>query len=203
VTVRADRFSPYFNRPEAYGIALEPLSAYRHLFPFDETSVRRLAYHFEIVDRRTSELEKQVTQAIGKYDEWRSHQSESALWCDDDGSTITVYDHRWGWPRSVTVLDAAAAALHRLCWQITSWREVQAKLGAGFSMDTLKAAAEDLAERGLLIEEADKLLVLTLRQPGYRRAPSWEEIRTASIASPNIPCPRPTLQPFARLLAKP
>jgi len=41
-----DRFSPYFDRPEAYGIAeLRPFATYADVFP-PHADVRRLAYHF-------------------------------------------------------------------------------------------------------------------------------------------------------------
>jgi hypothetical protein len=45
---RADRFSPYFKRPELYGIQVTPGEAYEHIFPFGKSQVERLAYHYDI-----------------------------------------------------------------------------------------------------------------------------------------------------------
>jgi ribosomal peptide maturation radical SAM protein 1 len=46
VHLSIDRFSPYFDTPEAYGIeSLEPISGYKDVFP-DGTDIGKLAYHF-------------------------------------------------------------------------------------------------------------------------------------------------------------
>ena len=46
--VRADRFSPYFERPAEFGIVnLRPNAAFAFVFPFPVDCLRRLAYYFE------------------------------------------------------------------------------------------------------------------------------------------------------------
>ncbi|HID23562.1 MAG TPA: RiPP maturation radical SAM protein 1, partial [Planctomycetaceae bacterium] len=53
--VRPDRFSPYFQWPERYGIKnLRPHRAFRFVYPFDEDVLRRIAYYheFEYADGR-------------------------------------------------------------------------------------------------------------------------------------------------------
>jgi ribosomal peptide maturation radical SAM protein 1 len=46
--VRADRFSPYFEDPAAYGIArLRPNRSFPFVYPFPDESLTRLAYYFE------------------------------------------------------------------------------------------------------------------------------------------------------------
>ena len=46
--VRLDRFSPYFEAPEQHGMANpRPNRAFRHVYPFDDASLRRLAYYYE------------------------------------------------------------------------------------------------------------------------------------------------------------
>lgn len=53
--VRVDRFSPYHNDPEKFGIEnLRPYRGFRFLYPFNETELLRLAYYhdFDFMDDR-------------------------------------------------------------------------------------------------------------------------------------------------------
>ena len=45
--VRYDRFSPYHDRPQDYGLSLVPNRAYRLVYPVAEEMLRGLAYCFE------------------------------------------------------------------------------------------------------------------------------------------------------------
>ena len=46
--IRLDRFSPYFNRPDAFGMRnVRAHSYYRYVFPLAEADLNRLAYYFE------------------------------------------------------------------------------------------------------------------------------------------------------------
>ena len=193
--VRADRFSPYHGDPAGHGVELEPLPAYRHLFPFGDASIRRLAYHFAMRSPALERHDAYTAQAAEQYAVWRARQPESALWCEEDGERGVVHDRRWGWPETATELTHAAAGLHRLCWQATSWRQVLAILAPRFGEAALAGAADDLEAKGLLLREGGTLLVLALRQPGHRAAPSWEEVRRGDPPHAlNWPPPPPARQ---------
>src|SRR5262249_45198083 len=50
-----DRFSPYFNDPDAYGLSpAYPARPYTHVYPFPDGSLRRLAYFYdsEVFERK-------------------------------------------------------------------------------------------------------------------------------------------------------
>ncbi len=54
--IRLDRFSPYFNDPQAHGIEnVRPPSLHRRLYPFDRAEQFRTCYHFDFdyVDKRS------------------------------------------------------------------------------------------------------------------------------------------------------
>ena len=180
--VRADRFSPYHGDPASYGVVLEPLPVYRHLFPFGEASVRRLAYHFAMRSPALERHDAYTAEAEAQYAVWRARQRDSALWCEEGGDAVVVHDRRWGWPETTMELTRAAAELHRLCWQVTPWRQILAALASRFGEGALAEAAEELSTRGLLLRENENLLALALRQPGYRAAPSWEEVRRGDVS---------------------
>jgi magnesium-protoporphyrin IX monomethyl ester (oxidative) cyclase len=62
--VRFDRFSPYFTRPDAYGLDLHPLDFYELVYPFPEAVLQHLAYYF--ADRRiTSPYFTAMARAFG------------------------------------------------------------------------------------------------------------------------------------------
>ena len=98
-----------------------------------------------------------------------------------NGGQIVVHDERHGFAQETIALIGAEAALLDMCWQVTSWRAVREALSARFSRDELESAAEALDARGWMVLEGEHLLALPLRQPGFRRAPSWPELREGQI----------------------
>jgi ribosomal peptide maturation radical SAM protein 1 len=179
--VLADRFSPYFQKPESFGVRLEPAAAYRSIYPFDETGVRRLAYHFDMHSAALDCIEETAAPMVAEQGVWSDHHAESALYCEDEGETVVVADERWGWDRAVRVFDGAEAEVLRLCWRITSWNRIELELGPHLSDTVLRAAIDRLLSLGLLLQEEGQFLALPLRQPGWRRAPTWGELAEAPI----------------------
>jgi len=46
--IRMDRFSPYFEKPEEFGMTnVRPMAPYKFLYPFPHASLMRIAYHFD------------------------------------------------------------------------------------------------------------------------------------------------------------
>jgi magnesium-protoporphyrin IX monomethyl ester (oxidative) cyclase len=45
--IRFDRFSPYHQRPEQFGLALEPMESYRRIYPLAESVLQDIAYFFQ------------------------------------------------------------------------------------------------------------------------------------------------------------
>jgi ribosomal peptide maturation radical SAM protein 1 len=176
---RADRFSPYFDHPEQFGVTLGPLPAYRHIFPFDDMSLRRLGYHFDMHSDALAVWREATDTAAHAYAEWRTHQRKNALWCEDDGETMVIHEQRRGWPAQAHTLRGAEAALARFAWCIRGWPQIDAELGALHGRSALGTATAALEERGWLLREQSSVLMLPLRQPGWCRAPSWDEIRHA------------------------
>ncbi|MBL6458673.1 RiPP maturation radical SAM C-methyltransferase [Belnapia sp. T6] len=188
--VLADRFSPYFQRSEDFGVRLDPAPAYRFIHPFGEASVRNLAYHFHMRSDALAEVERIVAPMRAELRQWADHFRDSALYCRDDGEGVTVFEERWGWPRSARRFEGPEAELLRLCWQITSWNFTKAKLGVDFPEEALSKALDRLVELGLVVREGTEFLALPLRQPGWRRAPTWSEItgdRTIDHPPPTAP----------------
>jgi ribosomal peptide maturation radical SAM protein 1 len=174
--VLADRFSPYFQSPESFGVSLEPAPAYRFIYPFGDTSVREFAYHFHMRSHSLGRVEDMVAPMRAEYRLWRRHVTDSALFSEDTGDAVIVTDSRWEWEPATRVLSDAAAELLRLCWCIRSWAIIRHRLGSRFGLGVLRDTLEDLVDSGIILQENQEFICLALRQPGCRRAPTWREI---------------------------
>jgi ribosomal peptide maturation radical SAM protein 1 len=179
--VLADRFSPYFQRPDSFGIRIEPAPAYNFIYPFDKASVQRLAYHFHIGSKALDRIENDVAPMKAEQRLWCEHHEESALYCRHSGEEVVVTDARWGWTQSTRTFSGAEAEVLRLCWRITPRYRIEAKLGNRFGSAALEAATNRLLDLGFLVREEEEFLALPLRQPGWCRAPTWNEILEARI----------------------
>lgn len=177
---RADRFSPFHRTPDRFGVTLQPLAAYRHIFPFDDAAIARLGYHFILRSEALDRMGDYTEAAEAQSWHWRRHHGESALWMTEHNGVV-VHDRRWGRPPATHALHGAEAGLLSLCWQATAWRAVLRDLGDRFPEQALRDAAARLEALDLLITEADSLLALPLRQPGFRRAPAATQLRTRDI----------------------
>ncbi len=186
IPTRGDRFSPYFNEREKFGVVLDPLPAYRHIYAGDPATHPRLGYHFVMRSPALAEAPRYTAACAGEISVWRAHQATSALWIENG----RVHDRRHGWPATERVLDPDEAALMALAWQIVPWKRVLAEIGDGAA-----AAAERMQAAGWLLREGQSVLALPLRQPGFRRAPSIAEIR--SLIGLELPVDLPVDLPVA------
>lgn len=91
------RFSPYHNQPESFGITLKPSWHYSFIYPFDQKTLARLAYIFEVKGRFDSDL-SYVRTTGALVTQWRkTYDSEvcTLTWEEQDGKVI-IRDRRPG-----------------------------------------------------------------------------------------------------------
>ena len=179
--VLADRFSPYFQRPESFGVRLEPASAYCFIYPFDEASVRRLAYHFDMHSGALDCIAEIAAPMLAEQRMWSEHHTQSALYCEDQDDALIVTDQRWGWDQVVRRFEGAEAEVLRQAWRITSWSRIELELGPRFGDAVLRAAIDRLLGLGLLLHEEGQYLALPLRRPGSRRASRNEQAEARTV----------------------
>jgi len=113
--VRFDRYSPYFNQAESYGLDLEPLDYYRLTYSFPVEDLDDLAYYF--VDRGAGEYmlaAAEWTHVLGtlvaQWHEAWNRPERPRLTLTRDASGARVVDTRGGEPREIS-LDADTLAL--------------------------------------------------------------------------------------------
>jgi ribosomal peptide maturation radical SAM protein 1 len=207
--VRADRFSPYFTRPEKYGVTLSPLPAYKYVFPWPEDQVRRLAYHFSMSSEALAAAEDYTREAAAAVRRWRDEEGKNCLYCHDDGAAIEVVRERGGEEDLRLSLSGAAAAVYRHCWRSRTRAQIGRALGGRFTDAEIDAALRELDDHGILLREGHRSLSLALRQPGFKRGVLAEELRDAGArahvrhvladeADDSPPAPSPPLLPIRR-----
>jgi hypothetical protein len=176
--VRADRFSPYFSSPERYGVTLTPLPAYRYVFVGPDDERRRLAYHFMMDSEQLRRANDYARPAIDMVRRWVAEQGGSALYAFDDGAHVEVVREREGARAQRFLLRGAEAAVHRYCWRSRSRAQIAGQLGERYRAAEIDAALAQLEDSELILSEGVKHLALALRQPGWRRGLTAEDLRT-------------------------
>jgi ribosomal peptide maturation radical SAM protein 1 len=91
------RFSPYHNQPESFGIKLRPSWHYSFIYPFDQETLARIAYIFEIKGRFDDDLT--YLRTAGKIvAEWRKifDSDVCTLTWEQQDNTIIIRDRRPG-----------------------------------------------------------------------------------------------------------
>jgi ribosomal peptide maturation radical SAM protein 1 len=111
------RFTPYFNNAAGNGIdGVRALAEYRAVFPFEQDTLNRLAYHFEFAfaDGRDEELTASVEELLqSAVARWQDRYGCARLDLVDHAGGVMIVDARSDRP-VVFVLDHYASIIYRL-----------------------------------------------------------------------------------------
>jgi ribosomal peptide maturation radical SAM protein 1 len=172
-----DRFSPYFERPEEYGFRrVRPLAAYRHIYPFPDAALRRIAFSFdydyapgaEPADVEALREEVQAWQNAPRLGRLRSRKN-------GDGSLLLVDTRAEAGSREV-VLDGLEQLLYRACGDIRNRDELLALAREEYREDgrddeEIGRRLASFVERRLMVTDGDRFLSLAMAD-GARSAPA-------------------------------
>jgi hypothetical protein len=174
--LRLDRFSSYFEGPELHGFSsVRPGAAYRHIYPFGDEALGRVAYSFDydygpgIKSPPMHELRRQVLA-------WqRDHLLGELRAFEGEGGSLWLLDTRPGSVVHRVRLDAVDAALYRACEDICSrteaGRRVRAELGEfAAPADEIESRLSSFVERRLMARAGDRFLSLALTERPAARA---------------------------------
>jgi magnesium-protoporphyrin IX monomethyl ester (oxidative) cyclase len=177
--IRFDRFSPYHQRPESYGLELEPLPAYRLVYPLADAVLEDLAYFFRAVGglpervRETAVLSRDVTERWRA--EYKSPRRAQLVIESDQGGTIRIRDTRTCATASSHVLSGQLASLFRIVESPITLQGILARFHDGGSTapvepDVIEGLAELRARR--LIWRSSTQYVALATPPPQRRMPN-------------------------------
>jgi magnesium-protoporphyrin IX monomethyl ester (oxidative) cyclase len=164
--VRFDRFSPYHDERERYGLELRPVDWYALTYPFPPEALENLAYYFADHDY-AAPYAFNVARMLGKLraavDRWIARWEEGPppeLRLDRRGDTAYVFDSRSGAPVEYPLDPAALRVLEAL----SAARKPAALAGELEGID-VEAQVAALAARGLVFHEGERWMSLVVPPP--------------------------------------
>lgn len=164
--IRLDRFSPYFNHPDAYGITeILPDPSYRYVYPFPSESLGKLAYFF--IFRYTDGYDPikvgfPLLKTIAK---WLRPESFSVLYAIPGDELLVVCDTRPGSRENRLVLSGFQKEIYQFCDAVHSFRAIVALSAERFphvSPGEIRTFLEQMVEKRLMLEENDSFLSLAI-----------------------------------------
>jgi len=146
-TVRLDRFSPLFSRPEAHGVrSISVVPSYRWIYPFDEQALSNLAYYFSFEADYPKPL-RNYTRGLGRrVAAWRSAYDKAALFFLRKDNQVFVADTRRCASEMLSRLGPAHAALLQFCSEGKTREEACRHLSSRFEMRESSAADAVVAQ---------------------------------------------------------
>ncbi|MGX7829566.1 RiPP maturation radical SAM C-methyltransferase [Actinokineospora sp. 24-640] len=172
--IRFDRFSPYVENPQQYGLALtEPFPGYKYAYPgLSDEDIWNIAYHFEgefTDDPRNAELRRRLAARIRL---WRNHHETASFTYRLGFDSVLLDDRRPGLPREQTILAGDEAKLFRAVIGGTRFRDLQAQGWDGPRWDFALELLHNWQRRRWVMIEGTKVIALPIRhEPSAHRTP--------------------------------
>ena len=173
--IRMDRFSPYFCAPEKYGLVnVRPLSVYRYIYPFDEPSLRRIAYYFDFDYEPSVDPRGYADDVIAYVDAWQQRPDSGTLesMTRADGKLVLL-DSRPEAVRDQAILGGMDRTTYEFCDEMRQFEEIVRNLRQRYpdrpfeKMHVQKFLDSLVRFRWMLCDE-DCYLSLALRRPSLQ-----------------------------------
>jgi ribosomal peptide maturation radical SAM protein 1 len=165
--VRLDRFSPYFTAPDHLGmVRVRPAPPYSDIYPFPESSLRRLAYFFEYEYADGRNPGQYTERAASMMRFWQQNHCAYSFGSIVDGDSLILRDRRpESTERSVRLTGSQQAAYAFLdsAHPFSSVRKHLASLGYEVEGDILRAELEDWCRKHWVIRDGDSYLSVAVR----------------------------------------
>jgi hypothetical protein len=169
--IRLHRFSPYFEESERWGLEPKsPAEIYRHLYPFPEESLARIAYRFDTAfsQERANSAEN---AALGKaIRDWQTQHGRSHLVMFPGQRELIVIDTRRCAKRRRHRLSGLERRVFEYCDSAHSRRNIVKAFEVEASEGEVDCVLESLTAARLMLCEAGRYLSLATRyRTTYKR----------------------------------
>jgi ribosomal peptide maturation radical SAM protein 1 len=163
--VRADRFSPFFERPKEYDIlSLEPYPSYQYIYRLPQESIRRIAYHFDIKYSDSKECKGHVKTCLDRINNWRNVREQSFLVCESHLHGIIVQDGRSCRQQDVYFLEGVTAQIYDFCHEIRSFHLILLHIRHNVDKNDVIDQLNFLVDSNLMLNEGDNYLSIAVRR---------------------------------------
>jgi ribosomal peptide maturation radical SAM protein 1 len=157
--VRFDRFSPYHNNPDEFGLShLRPYPAYKYVYPgFSGADLERIAYYFVAEFQGQELMPTYATELVRVMTVWKERADSSTLCHSTHAGQTIVFDGRTDGDMEILLLDGTPRDVLNRCAAITSERSLVSEFGAAAA-----GAIQLLVALGLVIREGDRYLTISV-----------------------------------------
>lgn len=166
--IRLDRFSPYFEQAQDFGITnVRPHLAYDHLYDLPASAIANLAYffRFDYADRR--QVAQYTASLLEQLDAWAQHHATSHLLYVDNENHLLIWDLRRAARRTLQLFDGLHREVLLECDRMHGMAHLEALAQKHGRPDALADVLADLMEAGLLLAEDGHYLTLALPLGSY------------------------------------
>lgn len=180
--IRLDRFSPYFNDPHRYGLTrVRPNGVYRHLYPFSQEALNRIAYFFEYdyQDGRPADLF--AREVIRYCDEWRQAPEAGCLWWQEgDEAEVWLRDTRSCALQENFHFTGMEAEVYRYCDELRAEQSIVRRLkdrfpDEPFTHSDVGRFLQSLCDYGLMVTDGTHYLSLAVESAPAPWKPAGED----------------------------
>ena len=185
--VRLDRFSPYFEQPETYGMLnVRPAASYSYVYPFPAESLTRLAYYFDF-DYADGRRPESYTSPFNKaIKDWYSQTNGRSLFSLSTNGQLRLFDSRSIARKNEYVLRGMERAVYEFCDSGQTSASIVLHLqtlGEPYRSQanpaTVEALLESFVESRLMVRADDRFINLAI--PLDDQAQAYIEGFVASI----------------------
>jgi len=169
--IRLDRFSPYFNEPESYGITnIRPFFVYYSIYPLSDEQIFNLAYFFqyEYADGRSRTYMKNVLKMI---EEWRDCNGGELLKYHKNATELLLLDTRPRRRHSQVLLKGIQREIYDFCDTRKSFQDIMSFVRSRYEIHHdfetwLKQFLDQMLEWKFMISDNGHYLNLAVEKQG-------------------------------------
>jgi hypothetical protein len=144
-------------------VNVRPAAAYRYVYPFEEQSLKRLAYYFDFDYADGREPEKYTAELNRAIEKWHAHQKDGTLRSMSGNGRLTLFDGRASAKQAEIVLEGAWKVVYELCEEGQSEGTiVRAMKEEGVGEEEVKGMLKELVEKRVMVEVDGKYLSVAL-----------------------------------------
>ena len=170
--IRLDRFSPYFDSPEEFGLVnLRPMPTYYFLYPFEKESLMRIAYYYEFDYDSGTNPAANARQVIEFVNHWQDNPEKGCLYMFKNvDETLTLLDSRSNASTGELRLGKFERAVYEFCDEARSLANIVRFLREAFSEiffpeSQIKRFLDSMTANRLMVTDGENYLSLAINAP--------------------------------------
>ncbi|HDZ27117.1 hypothetical protein LCGC14_0669600 [marine sediment metagenome] len=168
--IRLDRFSPYFVAPQKFGLRnLRPIAPYKYLYPFNDNSLKRIAYYFDYDYDPSMNPDDYTRDVIAFVNEWQQCPETGSLRAfKRPDNALALVDTRSDACRQHVILRGIDCEVYEYCDQVRSLQSVHKHIKdilpkRPFTSGQIRVFLQSLVDNKLMVTDGSRYLSLALR----------------------------------------